>query len=492
MPSLFVQQSWFRASVVIFAAFTLSPASWGQATGNADVDALNKAFEAARAQQVDVLSPNGYAKAAQGALDAAKDAQNQKAAEKIRARVSESRATLDAATAAAAETRNLLASVIQARADAVTAEAPKYATEAWTKAAERFREAASESEKKDTKDALKRAAEAEVLLRDCELLAIKGRLLGDAHALIAKADEAKVGKVAPRTLNAARKYLADAEQEINRNRYDNLVPQKLAGQARYEAGHAIYLAQLINDTLKKESDKQAGLEEMLLSLEAPLETIATELNAQVRFDQGYAGPLDALLARVQKQQLEVRHLDQELSDRNAEVADLNAEVDRLEKRLGGISDERMQLQKRVDQQDQLRVNVAAVESAFDPKQARVYRQGDDVVISLTGINFASGRSTIDPASLPLLRTVQESIARFPNASVVVEGHTDSSGSESANLILSQDRADAVKQYLLTGSNLNPEKISSVGYGETRPVASNDTADGRMRNRRIDVVVRLGG
>jgi outer membrane protein OmpA-like peptidoglycan-associated protein len=159
--------------------------------------------------------------------------------------------------------------------------------------------------------------------------------------------------------------------------------------------------------------------------------------------------------------------------------------------LGGVSDERLALQRRVDQQDQLRASIAAVESSFDAKEARVYREGDDVVISLTGINFASGRSTIDPASLPLLRKVQEGIARFPGVSVVVEGHTDSNGSESANLILSQDRADAVKQYLLNGSSLNPEKVSSVGYGETRPVASNDTAEGRARNRRIDVVIRLG-
>src|SRR5262249_45833745 len=149
---------------------------------------------------------------------------------------------------------------------------------------------------------------------------------------------------------------------------------------RYEAAHALYLAQLIGDALKKESDKQAGLEEMILSWEGPLEKIAAELDVPIRFDQGYLRPMEDLLAKVQKQQLEVRHLNEELGDRNAEVAGLKEEVDRLEKRLGGVSDERLALQRRVDQQDQLRANIAAVENSFEAKEARVLREGDDVVI----------------------------------------------------------------------------------------------------------------
>lgn len=73
---------------------------------------------------------------------------------------------------------------------------------------------------------------------------------------------------------------------------------------------------------------------------------------------------------------------------------------------------------------------------------------------------------------------------------MVEGHTDSNGSDSNNLILSQDRADAVKQYLVANAGVNPEKISSIGYGEARPVSTNETAEGRTRNRRIDLVLHV--
>jgi outer membrane protein OmpA-like peptidoglycan-associated protein len=87
-----------------------------------------------------------------------------------------------------------------------------------------------------------------------------------------------------------------------------------------------------------------------------------------------------------------------------------------------------------------------------------------------------------------MNKVRDALALFPDSSIVVEGHTDSNGSDSANLILSQDRADAVRQYLVTQFGANPEKISSIGYGEVRPVATNETADGRARNRRIDLII----
>jgi OOP family OmpA-OmpF porin len=111
-------------------------------------------------------------------------------------------------------------------------------------------------------------------------------------------------------------------------------------------------------------------------------------------------------------------------------------------------------------------------------------------LSLLGIKFPSGRSTIDANSAALMKKVQQGLNLFPGASISVEGHTDANGSDSTNLILSQDRADAVRQYLVSNFGVDPEKVSSVGYGEARPVATNETPAGRTRNRRIDLVIHL--
>jgi OmpA-OmpF porin, OOP family len=478
-----------RASAVALSLLCAQVA-WSQAR-DPGLDALKSALDKGRTEQLDALSPSNFAAATEAYQSALKDQERGRNPERVKASIAKGSTALASANAAAALVRKELASPLRAREDAIVADAPRYAGEAWQKAATRFNDAAVRIERNDLKTAQKRGAESEVLLRDAELIAVKGRMLNEARALIAKADEAEVEKFAPRTLQSAKRYLNDAEQEINRNRYDMTVPKNLADQASYEARHALYFAQLIQSTLKKEDDEQFGMEELFLSWEEPLKRVAGELEVSPRFDEGFLRPLQDMLERAQKQSSELRSLRQDVKDRDDQLATLNREMQRLEQRMGGVSEERVALQRRVDAQERLRANVASIEISFTPSEARVNRQGDDVVISLLGIAFPSGRSTIDGANAPLLAKVQKALELFPDAPMVVEGHTDANGSDSANLILSQDRADAVKQYIVTNFARNPERISSIGYGEARPVATNETADGRARNRRIDLVIRTG-
>jgi OmpA-OmpF porin, OOP family len=476
--------SCLRGIVVLFLAL----AGAAHAAQDIDAAALAAALDKARSEQVDALAPTNFAAAVEAQQAAVKDAAKGRNADKVRARVQEGEAALRRATTAAATARQLLGSVIKAREDALAAEAPKFAAQSWQKADERFREAMKENEKNDTKNAQRRAAEAEVLLREAELIAIKGGILDEARAMIAQADEAKVGKLAPRSLQAAKRYLAQADQELQRNRYEVGEPRKLAAQARYEARHATYLAQLIERVLKEESDDQAGVEGLILSWEEPLKRIATEMELAAQFDKGMQAPMQEINEHASQQAQEGRRLKQELADRDDQLAALNTQLTKLESRLGGVSEERVALQRRVDAQERMRSSVAALEASFSPDEARVVRQGDDVVLSLLGIKFPSGRSTIEAGSTALMKKVQQGLALFAGASISVEGHTDANGSDSTNLILSQDRADAVRQYLVSNFGLNAEKVSSVGYGEARPVATNETAAGRARNRRIDLVI----
>lgn len=447
------------------------------------------ALDQARKEQVDVLAPDGFAEAARAYEAAQKDRERGRDAKRIAGRLQEGEQALQRAKQAAASARQSMDSVIKTRAEALAAQAPKYAPEAWSKASERFTQAMRENEAGDMRNAQRRAAEAEVLLRDVELVAIKSGLLNEARTLIAQAEEAKVERFAPRSLQAAKRHLADAEQELQRNRYDLGLPRRLAADARYEASHAIYLAQLIDKTLEQEGDDQSGLETLILSIEEPLRRMASEAEISVRFDQGFQPPLKELGEHVQRQVQEVRRLKLELEDRDEQITALNSQVERLEARLGGVSEERVALQRRVDAQERLRANVATISTSFTAEEARVERQGDDVVISLLGIRFPSGRSAINADSASLMQKVQKALMLFPDAAIAVEGHTDANGGDSANLILSQDRADAVRQYLVANFGVNPEKISSVGYGEARPVATNETPAGRARNRRIDLVIR---
>jgi OmpA-OmpF porin, OOP family len=445
------------------------------------------AIEARRAEQVNVLSPRNFAAATEAYDAAVKESERGRSAERVNARIEQAEAALKRATDAAASARQLLSSTIKAREDALRAEAPKYAAEPWTRGTQRLRDAMIENETGDMKNAQKRAAEAEVLLREAELTAVKGGVLNEARSLISQAEEAKVEKLAPRSLQAARRYLAEAEREIQRNRYDLTLPRNLAAEASYEARHATYLSRTIEAALEKRGE-EAGVEELILSWEEPLKRIASNMDLSARFDEGIQPALKELGEHVQQQQQELSRLKQELQDREEQLTSLTSEFERLEARLGGVSEERIALQRRVDAQERLRANVASLEATFASNEARVYRQGDDVVISLLGINFPSGRSSIDSNNAVLMGKVRQALTLFPGASITVEGHTDAHGSDSTNLILSQDRADAVKQYLTANFGADAEKISSIGYGEARPVATNETAEGRARNRRIDLLI----
>lgn len=447
------------------------------------------ALEAARNTLVDVLAPRSFGQAMTAYQNAERDFDRGRDAGRVNAQLATSRQALVEASRIATTARSQFATVLKTREDTVAAEAARNAPEAWARASERFADASARLERGDEQGAQRRAAESEVLFREAELLAIKGGLLGEARSLIARADAAKVADFAPRTLGDAKRLLAEADQEITRNRYDIAVPRDLAAQSAYQARHALYLATLIGAVQERDEDEHA-LEELLLGWEQPLERVASALEMQPRFDAGYEGPLEEMQKRAQAQQQELSRLKQEALDDDSQIAALNAAVQRLEERLGGVSQERIALQRRVDAQARLRADLATIETSFLPEEARVSRTGDDIVISLLGINFPVGRSSIDPSSEALMGKVRESLALFPGSSVVVEGHTDSQGGDSANLILSQDRADAVKLYMVTNFGLDPEKVTSIGYGETRPAASNDTPDGRARNRRIDLVIRV--
>jgi outer membrane protein OmpA-like peptidoglycan-associated protein len=105
-----------------------------------------------------------------------------------------------------------------------------------------------------------------------------------------------------------------------------------------------------------------------------------------------------------------------------------------------------------------------------------------------GLSFPSGQSEVTPNQRGLLEKLRTAANVFPSSQIIVEGHTDSYGSDEANLALSKKRAEAISAYLSGTLGVPASRISAVGYGETQPIANNDTPQGRERNRRIDVLI----
>lgn len=110
-----------------------------------------------------------------------------------------------------------------------------------------------------------------------------------------------------------------------------------------------------------------------------------------------------------------------------------------------------------------------------------------VTIDMT-IEFDLNSDDIRSSEIPEIRDAVTFLKQYPTANAVIEGHTDSSGAESYNQQLSERRARAVLDYMVSEAGIPARRLTSVGYGESRPISSNDDAEGRQRNRRVSAVV----
>ena len=104
---------------------------------------------------------------------------------------------------------------------------------------------------------------------------------------------------------------------------------------------------------------------------------------------------------------------------------------------------------------------------------------------LRGVNFEFDKSNIDAASAGVLDVAAEQLNGCPNVAVAVDGHTDSVGTDAYNQGLSERRANAVKSHLVD-RGVPASRLTATGYGERNPIASNDTAEGRALNRRVEL------
>jgi OOP family OmpA-OmpF porin len=104
-------------------------------------------------------------------------------------------------------------------------------------------------------------------------------------------------------------------------------------------------------------------------------------------------------------------------------------------------------------------------------------------VTLEGVTFETNSATLTSTSRPVLDKVAAAMSKYPRLKVEVQGHTDSSGSDSHNMKLSQQRAESVREYLIS-QGVAASQMTAKGYGETEPVADNSSEAGRAQNRRV--------
>ena len=436
-------------------------------------EGTNAALSQANDARASLLSPTRYADAAESYRKAETTLARGGNIDSIRRDLDAAEATFLSAAEHAELAATTFATALDARADAMSAGAESYAVEAWAAAVDTFADATVRLENGRLERAQREGVDAENEFRTAELIAIKANYLNETRSLLEQARDENAPRLAPISYERASSLLTEAAELLETNRYDTDRPRSLARDAKHQALHAIYVAKLEQAIRSRDTT----LETILLDWERSIRSIADQLDLAVHFDEGQDAASNAIATSLAEVLSENQKLKASLEDREFQLNTLIQETASMER-----------LSRLVARQERQKKKLATVEALFSESEAIVLRQQDSIILRMIGLSFDFARADLKPEHQVLLNNLRLAIAEFPESNIVVEGHTDAFGSDTNNLALSQRRADAVQEYLLNNTPVSPGNLTALGYGEARPVATNETEEGRSRNRRIDIVI----
>ena len=180
-------------------------------------------------------------------------------------------------------------------------------------------------------------------------------------------------------------------------------------------------------------------------------------------------------AEGERQRAEAARAAAEADRQRAEASLRDAEAEASRARDTAAASER----EKAELRDRLRQQLSVI------LETRETARG--LIVNLSDVLFDTAKATLKPGAREKLARVSGILVTHPDLKLEIEGHTDSVGSDSYNQSLSERRAESVRSYLVS-QNIAAQTITMAGFGESRPVATNDTAAGRQQNRRVELVV----
>lgn len=424
-----------------------------------EVAALKSRLAEDKADGLYDLAPSGFA-AANAKLAEAISLGRSKRDDRVAELVKAATASTDKAEADATTTKTLMREVLEARQMAIAANANTMLPTEFDALDNKLRKAGEKVEEGDHEGAKGWRPEMIKGYAEVELAALKQDATEKAREDIADAIQKDADDYAPTTLKLAREELALAVAVLETNRNQREKARSHALRSSQLAMQSVEITDLIRDFDRRD----ASMEDIVLWYQKQL--------ALINEPSGEDLPFHLPNHKV------VETLRDKFSTYNEmQQSELATRMD-LQSRLEAVERENREAQARYDR----------IQDLFSLAEANVYRQGHNVLLELHAFNFPSGKSEIQSENFVLLDKIVSAIHGFPNPSVVVSGHTDSVGGNVVNQNLSQKRAETVAAFLEKIGGFDKTHLTAIGYGESRPVASNDTAEGRANNRRIEVLI----
>lgn len=517
---------------------------WGAAglvtaQGTPGVAEVEQLMDSARSVEAGVFAPKTFGKAEEQLALAGQYMKAGRTAADVSKYLIKAREYAENALKAVEVGKLSLKEYLPPRDRAKAARAPQFVPTLYTAAETQFTTATAKVESGDVKGALKEAAKASPLFDQAEFEAIQAEILARADTLIAAAVTDEAPKYALATLDKARTARARAFTVLTANRYRREDAAKEAATAEYEARHASNIAQSVRSLNRNDQ----AWEKLMLLYEIQMNRVGDVLGKTfVPFDRGPQAAADTLIAGIKQRQaalstdagrlsdslaaterqmelwrqdesqmrgrlmalLRMLGGDTTLDDPMAMLQAVDSGVSRLvaersalsqqmaseQDKMSQLSEQHQELSAELQARQEREARLESAKSIILPTEGELFvNAANDIVLRLSGLSFAAGKSEITDQHVPLLEKVKGIIELFPKARLVVEGHTDDRGDPTTNMTLSEKRAFAVMQYLRQTMSIPSDKIRAIGYGPDKPIASQATAEGRVKNRRIDILIQ---
>jgi len=416
---------------------------------------LDKALKDAAAQGVDKLAPDGYRAAKQQLEEAVGEARADRPGTANSA-ANGGLQTLAKANENAELSRDVLRDVLEARDRAYRAGCASVFPDSTEDLDTDLRKLASLVERGRLKDAKKRRQRLIAGYEQLELAALQEGTVEAAQAAIEHARQKDVEKVAPKTLKLAEEEMELARSVLEADRSQTDKANAHAMRAKWLAERSLAIRELIKDFERHDYSR----EDLVLWYQKQLSDINEPLGEELPFNEVNRNV--------------VLGMQQSIKELMRQRDDTAAQRSRYEQELSLSAEQRAAVDK--------------VQSLFTAAEANVYQQRRNVLISAHGFRFPPGGSEIGTDNFALMNRIIQAVKIFPESHIEISGHTDSTGSAAVNRNLSRARADNVAQLLVEVGGIAASRIMATGYGEERPVASNETAAGRAANRRVVVLI----
>lgn len=454
--------------VVLVAALSLGMAACAHkvkpvemdksANPSAEIEVQGRELQEARNHHVDVLAPSEY-KDAEDHWEKAKTALNKdKDNEKILEQVGYSKAYLAEANTVAARSQPILNDIMIAREGAMKARANELYKKEFKNVDDDFKDIAKDLDKDKDAPSAKKVEKVQQAYFDLQTRGMQRDRLGGVYSALENAEKRRAKHYAPETYEQTKIKLQTAEKMIENNRSEPSAADQAVNEARLQAEKLNFVV----DHVKENGGKDA-------------EKLALTLWAEEQEGRN-------LQSRLTDEQRAKAGLSSQLNDTRSQLNATRSGLTAAQQRAMAAERENKGLESQVDMQRK----IDEVRTRFSADEADVYQQGQNVVLRLKKVQFPTNKAELPSAANPTIDKVKEVIADLGANKIIVEGHTDSIGTEDVNKKLSEARAETVKQAL--AKDVNGSTIESVGYGDTHPLTTNKTKEGRAQNRRVDIII----